>query len=68
MLFGRPVSLYAFCVVCTWMAICCPPVTAEDEPTVMVALLVRNKAHTLPYFFKLFEDLDYPKTRLYLWY
>lgn len=35
--------------------------------TVFVALLVRNKAHTLPYFFSAFESLDYPKDRIHLW-
>jgi collagen beta-1,O-galactosyltransferase len=35
--------------------------------TVFVAILVRNKAHTLPYFFSAFESLDYPKDRMHLW-
>ncbi|KAK2144058.1 hypothetical protein LSH36_790g01064 [Paralvinella palmiformis] len=35
--------------------------------TVMVALLVRNKAHTLPYFLNYLERLDYPKDRMALW-
>lgn len=41
--------------------------TFRDDPNVLVTLLVRNKAHTLPYFLKLFEELDYPKNRLTLW-
>jgi len=41
--------------------------TFREDPTVFVTLLVRNKAHTLPYFLKLFEGLDYPKERMALW-
>ena len=40
---------------------------AVEEPLVFVPLLVRNKEHTLPYFLKLFEELDYPKDRIILW-
>uniref|UniRef100_A0A2A4JRR4 Glycosyl transferase family 25 domain-containing protein n=1 Tax=Heliothis virescens TaxID=7102 RepID=A0A2A4JRR4_HELVI len=36
-------------------------------PTVGISVLVRNKAHTLPYFFSCIDNLDYPKKRLYLW-
>lgn len=35
--------------------------------TVVIAILIRNKAHTLPYFFTCLERLDYPKDRLILW-
>ncbi|XP_046681820.1 glycosyltransferase 25 family member [Homalodisca vitripennis] len=35
--------------------------------TVVIAILVRNKAHTLPYFLTCLERLDYPKDRLTLW-
>lgn len=35
--------------------------------TVFVAILIRNKAHTLPYFFSALESLDYPKDRMHLW-
>ena len=37
------------------------------HPTIMVAILVRNKAHTLPYFLNYFERLNYPKDRMALW-
>ncbi|EZA57456.1 Glycosyltransferase 25 family member [Ooceraea biroi] len=37
------------------------------EPTVLIAILVRNKAHTLPYFLSLLERQDYPKKRISLW-
>lgn len=38
-----------------------------QAPSVMVAVLIRNKEHTLPYFFTYLEELDYPKDRLSLW-
>ncbi|CAL7944133.1 unnamed protein product [Xylocopa violacea] len=44
--------------------------TLEDKnlkkPTVLIAILVRNKAHTLPYFLTLLEQLNYPKERIHL--
>lgn len=36
-------------------------------PTVVIATLVRNKEHTLPWFLGLLEKLDYPKDRMSLW-
>jgi collagen beta-1,O-galactosyltransferase len=39
----------------------------NKDPTVVITLLVRNKAHTLPYFLTLLERLDYPKDRISLW-
>ena len=39
----------------------------ELPPTVMVVLLVRNKAHILPHFLALFERLEYPKDRIRLY-
>lgn len=39
----------------------------NKDPTIVIALLVRNKAHTLPYFLTLLERLDYPKDRISLW-
>ena len=36
----------------------------ELPPTVMVVILIRNKAHILPHFLALFERLDYPKNRM----
>ena len=32
----------------------------------MMALQVRNKAHTLPYFLSLLEQLNFPKDRIIL--
>ncbi|XP_065200930.1 glycosyltransferase 25 family member [Planococcus citri] len=37
------------------------------SPAVFVAILVRNKAHSLPYFLSLFSKLEYPKNRISLW-
>lgn len=44
--------------------------TTDDklEPTVFIAILARNKAHTLPYFLDLIDKLDYPKERIAIWY
>ena len=39
----------------------------EEEPAVMVALLVRNKAHVLPLVLSYLEQQDYPKKRISLW-
>lgn len=38
------------------------------EPTVMIAILVRNKAHILPWFFGHLEQLNYPKNRISFWW
>jgi len=38
------------------------------EPSIFIAILARNKAHTLPYFLQLLESLDYPKERISIWY
>ena len=35
--------------------------------TVFVAILARNTAHTLPYFFSYIDRLDYPKDRMHIW-
>jgi collagen beta-1,O-galactosyltransferase len=35
-------------------------------PSVFVSVLVRNKAHTLPYFLSTLEQLSYPKERIVL--
>ncbi|XP_032592323.1 glycosyltransferase 25 family member [Drosophila grimshawi] len=38
-----------------------------EEPTVLITLLVRNKAHILPMFLSYLEKLDYPKKRIAFW-
>ena len=43
---------------------------ASDSPelkTVLIVLLVRNKAHTLPHFLAMLDGLDYPRDKLRLW-
>lgn len=42
-------------------------VDGRKPSTVFVAVLVRNKAHALPYFFGALESQDYPKDRMHLW-
>ncbi|KAG8038300.1 hypothetical protein G9C98_006627 [Cotesia typhae] len=37
------------------------------KPTILIGILVRNKAHTLPYFLSLLQNLEYPKDRISLW-
>ena len=39
----------------------------QRAPTVFLAILARNTAHTLPYFFSYIDRLDYPKNRMYIW-
>lgn len=36
-------------------------------PTIGIAVLVRNKEHSLPYFLSSLRQLKYPKSRLHLW-
>lgn len=39
----------------------------RQRPAVLISILIRNKAHILPYFFTYLENLDYPKERIGLW-
>lgn len=39
----------------------------QKPPTVLIATLVRNKAHTLPHFLSCIEGLNYPKDRISIW-
>ncbi|KAL6442951.1 hypothetical protein ACFW04_002750 [Cataglyphis niger] len=56
--------LIYFVINFAWFAMCD---VSSKEPTVLIAILVRNKAHTLPYFLSLLERQDYPKKRICLW-
>jgi len=40
---------------------------AEVEPTVTIAILARNAASNLPWFFGGIENLNYPKHRIDIW-
>ncbi|XP_053953383.1 glycosyltransferase 25 family member [Anastrepha ludens] len=44
-----------------------PADLSDEPPTVVVALLVRNKAHILPLFLTYLERLNYPKQQMALW-
>ncbi|BHF69093.1 hypothetical protein SprV_0301213400 [Sparganum proliferum] len=50
-----------------------PPILSDArkrafiEPSVSVGILVRNKAHSLPFFLGHLERLDYPKQRMHLY-
>ena len=49
-----------------------PRATRESQwpkvrPSVLVALLCRNKAHLLKNFLGYIEELDYPKERMNIW-
>jgi collagen beta-1,O-galactosyltransferase len=46
-----------------------PDNTEETEllPTVMIVMLVRNKAHVLPYTLTFLENINYPKNRISIW-
>ncbi|KAG9483365.1 procollagen galactosyltransferase 2 [Eleutherodactylus coqui] len=41
--------------------------SALQKPRVLLALLARNAAHTLPYFLDCIDKLDYPKSRMAIW-
>ncbi|CAI5776257.1 Hypothetical predicted protein [Podarcis lilfordi] len=43
------------------------PESALQKPTVFLALLARNAAHSLPHFLGCVERLRYPKNRIALW-
>ncbi|XP_011267407.1 glycosyltransferase 25 family member [Camponotus floridanus] len=63
MILGKYHLIY-FAVNLAWFSTCD---IISKEPTVLIAILVRNKAHTLPYFLSLLERQDYPKKRICLW-
>lgn len=44
-----------------------PPPNSEKWPTILIATLVRNKEHTLPYFLTYLQNQSYPKNRIALW-
>lgn len=54
---------------------CCLPLGHSDTyefqekfPTILVVTLIRNKAHSLPFFLSYLERQDYPKNRMGLWF
>ncbi|KAG5851277.1 hypothetical protein ANANG_G00091370 [Anguilla anguilla] len=44
-----------------------PPETPLLKPKVMIAILARNAAHSLPHYLGCIERLDYPKDRIAIW-
>lgn len=43
------------------------PESAVLKPRVMIALLARNSAHSLPHFLGCIDRLEYPKERMAIW-
>ncbi|XP_067270093.1 procollagen galactosyltransferase 2 [Pseudorasbora parva] len=43
------------------------PESSLLKPKVMIAILARNSAHSLPYYFGCIDRLDYPKDRIAIW-
>ncbi|GCC31970.1 hypothetical protein chiPu_0010430 [Chiloscyllium punctatum] len=41
--------------------------SALQRPKVLLAIIARNAAHTLPHYLGCIERLDYPKDRIALW-
>lgn len=39
-----------------------------QPPTVVIAIIARNAAHSLPYYLGALERLNYPKDRISIWY
>jgi collagen beta-1,O-galactosyltransferase len=67
-------AMHLFFVLAIFSSIQFITVNGEEEddhdylqPTITIAILVRNKAHSLPWFFGHLENLNYPKNRLSLW-
>ncbi|GAA6075412.1 procollagen galactosyltransferase 2 [Tachysurus ichikawai] len=43
------------------------PESAVLKPRVMIAVLARNSAHSLPHFLGCIDRLEYPKERMAIW-
>ncbi|MEE6509026.1 hypothetical protein FKM82_023878 [Ascaphus truei] len=43
------------------------PESPVQKPSVLIAIVARNSAHTLPYFLDCIDKLDYPKGRIAIW-
>jgi len=43
------------------------PESSLLKPKVMIAILARNSAHSLPYYLGCIDRLDYPKDRIAIW-
>lgn len=45
-----------------------PEESKMQPPTVVIAILARNSAHSLPYYLGALERLNYPKDRISVWW
>jgi len=45
-----------------------PEESKMQHPTVVIAILARNSAHSLPYYLGALERLNYPKDRVSVWW
>ncbi|KAM8930191.1 procollagen galactosyltransferase 2 [Pelodytes ibericus] len=43
------------------------PESSLQKPSILIAIIARNSAHTLPYFLDCIDKLDYPKSRIAIW-
>uniref|UniRef100_A0A8C5MHE2 procollagen galactosyltransferase n=1 Tax=Leptobrachium leishanense TaxID=445787 RepID=A0A8C5MHE2_9ANUR len=43
------------------------PESSMQKPRVLIAIIARNAAHTLPYYLDCIDKLDYPKSRMAIW-
>ncbi|XP_033863716.3 procollagen galactosyltransferase 2 isoform X1 [Acipenser ruthenus] len=43
------------------------PESALQKPKILIAIIARNSAHSLPFYLGCIERLDYPKDRLAIW-
>ena len=45
-----------------------PEESKMQPPTVVIAIIARNSAHSLPYYLGALERLNYPKERVSVWW
>lgn len=45
-----------------------PEESRVQPPTLVIAILARNSAHSLPYYLGALERLNYPKDRISVWW
>lgn len=45
-----------------------PEESKMQPPTVVIAIIARNAAHSLPYYLGSLERLNYPKDRISVWW
>ncbi|MEQ2172872.1 hypothetical protein GOODEAATRI_025849 [Goodea atripinnis] len=45
-----------------------PEESKMQPPTVVIAIIARNAAHSVPYYLGALEKLNYPKDRISVWW